>query len=73
MLVSPRSPAELARAIARLADLPALRRKLIAHARAEVLDRITWNAYTENMVRVFQRVAGGSRGDALPAAHEAFA
>jgi glycosyltransferase involved in cell wall biosynthesis len=73
MLVPPRNPAELARAITDLADTPELRRSLVREARVRVLDQITWKTYTQNMVRVFTQVLGEQRGDRATAHREAFA
>jgi len=73
MLVRPRDPGDLARAIVELADTPALREKLIQESRVRVLAQITWEAYARNMLRVFERVLAERHGDLVPARREAFA
>jgi glycosyltransferase involved in cell wall biosynthesis len=72
MLVPPRNPAELARAITDLADTAGLRESLVREARVQVLDQITWKAYAENMLRTFEQVLGERRGY-MAARREAFA
>jgi glycosyltransferase involved in cell wall biosynthesis len=73
MLVPPRDPVELARAIVDLADSQALREKLIRESRIHVLDRITWEAYARNMLRAFERVLAERHSDLAPVRGEVFA
>ena len=73
MLVAPRNPPELARAITELADSRELRDRVVRQARAQVLDQITWKAYAQNMLRAFEQVLGERRGDLAAARREVFA
>ncbi len=60
LLVDPRSPAELARAIALIGESPGLRQKLSAQGakRAQIF---TWQAAAARSVEFFQRLCGASR------------
>jgi glycosyltransferase involved in cell wall biosynthesis len=73
MLVSPRNPVELARAITELADDPALRKSIVTQARLRVLAEVTWKSYAQNMLRVFEQVLGEQRGKTATASREVFA
>jgi glycosyltransferase involved in cell wall biosynthesis len=73
MLVASRNSAELASAIAELADTPGLGAKLATEARARALSQITWEEYARNMLLAFERVLGETAALA-PASHrEVFA
>ncbi|HUJ32847.1 MAG TPA: glycosyltransferase family 4 protein [Candidatus Acidoferrum sp.] len=73
LLVSPRSPEELARAFADLARMPGCGRSLASEARVRVLEQITWEAYARNLLRVFEGVLCSQREAAAHAHREAFA
>lgn len=73
ILVEPRDYDDLAHAIANLARNSSLGRDLARAARAVVLERLTWDSYVKNMVRVFERVISERAGAAAPAHSEAFA
>jgi glycosyltransferase involved in cell wall biosynthesis len=62
MVVPPRNPAALARAITDLADTAGLGVSMVREARVRVLEQITWKAYAENMLRTFEQVLGERRG-----------
>jgi len=73
MLVEPRDYDDLAHAVAELARDRSLGQAMARAARAVVLERLTWDAYVNNMVRVFERVISERAGAAAPAHSEAFA
>ncbi|HTR48039.1 MAG TPA: glycosyltransferase family 4 protein [Verrucomicrobiae bacterium] len=73
MLVAPRDAGDLALAIEDLVEMPDLGERLVRQARLDVLSRITWEAYAQNMLRTFENVLD-EQGDHLRAARtEAFA
>jgi glycosyltransferase involved in cell wall biosynthesis len=72
MLVAPRHPEEIARAVAELVETPGLAEKLAREARARVLAQITWEAYARNLVRVFEQVLHDQH-EGVAAPREAFA
>jgi glycosyltransferase involved in cell wall biosynthesis/ribosomal protein S18 acetylase RimI-like enzyme len=61
LLVPPRDPAALARAIARLAADPALRRRLAAAARSRALERFSEAEVAERVVDHYRRLTGVPR------------
>jgi glycosyltransferase involved in cell wall biosynthesis len=70
MLVSPRDHDALAHAIEDLARDPALGRTITRTARWSVLQQLTWEAYTENMLRIFERVVAERARESSPAPRE---
>lgn len=73
MLVDPRRPEELARAVSDLAETPGLADKLAREARARVLERITWEAYARNLLQVFKQVLRDGHERVAPSQREVFA
>jgi len=73
MVVAPRDPADLARSIAQLAGTPTLGARLIREARSQLLERLTWEAYTRNMLRVFEDVIAQQEHAPPMESREAFA
>jgi glycosyltransferase involved in cell wall biosynthesis len=72
MLAPPRDPNALADAIAELARDPALARSMTRTARWSVLQRLTWETYTENMLRIFERVIAERARESSRARREVF-
>lgn len=73
MLVDPRRPESLARAVTDLIANPSLAEKLSKNARMHVLSRFTWEAYARDMLRIFNRVLSDAAQTVTPLRREAFA
>lgn len=73
MLVEPRRPENLARAVSDLIQNPDLAEKLSREARTRVLARFTWDTYARNMLRIFERVLADAEERVSPAHREVFA
>ncbi|HTS13130.1 MAG TPA: glycosyltransferase family 4 protein [Candidatus Limnocylindrales bacterium] len=73
MLVGPRSPQDVARALIELAVMPRRGASQAREARAEVLERFTWEAYARNLLQVFDGVLCGHGKAATQTHREAFA
>lgn len=59
LLVPPGQPGAIADALCRLADDPALRRRLGKRARASILERFTWARVAARVQRFYTRLADG--------------
>ena len=59
LLVPPKSPADLATAIRRLWNDPALARRLGEYGRTEVVPRFTWEALADRLDRLYRRLVPG--------------
>ena len=59
LLVPPRSPADLAKAIARVWNDPALARRLGEYGRTEVVPRFTWEALADHLDSLYRRLVPG--------------
>jgi glycosyltransferase involved in cell wall biosynthesis len=63
LLTTPGSSSELAAAIRRLDDDPALALRLAARGREHVMQRFSWDTIIETLVDVYERAAAGRRRD----------
>ena len=59
LLVPPKSPADLASAIGRLWNDPALAQRLGEYGRTEVVPRFTWDALADRLDRIYRRLVPG--------------
>jgi glycosyltransferase involved in cell wall biosynthesis len=67
LVVPPREPERLARAIAELVERPDLARTLAAAASADVIQRFSPEAYQRSIVSVYERLCAPSPALAAPA------